>query len=108
MAPTAQLAPQPLAESAYASHTASLPAYLKYFPGAFFFQKPDLSLSYISESIEHIFPNCDLKYLKANFLQLLHHQDRFELIQNLKNAGPKVEVIQLHYRLKHPNLESIA
>lgn len=108
MAPTAQLAPPPLAESAYAPHTASLPAYLKHFPGAFFFQKPDLSLSYISESIEHIFPNCDLKHLKTNFLQLLHHQDRFELIQHLKNAGPKAEVIHLHYRLKHPNSENIA
>lgn len=86
----------------------ALPPYLKHFPGAFFFQNADLSIRYISESIEHIFENCDTSKLKQNFLQLLYHQDRFELIQHLKH-GPNPEgVLQLKYRLKHPNKESIA
>lgn len=86
----------------------ALPAYLKYFPGAFFFQNPDLSLSYISESVHQIFENCDIAQLKQNFLQLLYHQDRFELIQHLKH-GPNPEgILQLKYRLKHPNQDTIA
>lgn len=110
MALTAHLCLDPLQEIIGPSNPIlpNLPSYLKHFPGAFFFQKPDLSLSYLSESIHQVFDNCDLKYLKSNFLQLLHHQDRFEFIQQLKNADPKGEVIQLHYRLKHPNSESIA
>ncbi len=86
----------------------SLPAYLKHFPGAFFFQNADLSIRSISESVYHIFENCDISKLKHNFLQLLYHQDRFEFIQNLKHGPSKDGILQLKYRLKHPNKDSIA
>ncbi len=86
----------------------ALPTYLKHFPGAFFFQNVDLSIRSMSESVYQIFENCDIAKLKQNFLQLLYHQDRFEFIQHLKHGPNKEGILQLKYRLKHPNKDSMA
>ena len=86
-----------------------LNTYMHHFPGIFFSQRPDLSLSHIGPHFENLLSIDATRFMRSGseYLKLILEKDREAFLSKLEEHSLSSKTFTINYRLKNPKEETI-